>query len=71
VKAKICLHKKNVSEEIVFETCNQYTLQGDVFSKAILDNATVPYPLSDAVSTMKVIEAIFESGKCNSWVEVN
>jgi predicted dehydrogenase len=37
---------------------NHYTLQGDAFSKAILNNTAVPTPLEDAVANMKVIDAL-------------
>jgi predicted dehydrogenase len=46
--------------------CDQYTIQGDVFSKAILEDGEVPVPLEDAIANMAVIDAIFrsvESGK--------
>jgi len=54
-------------EEIVFDTCDQYTIQGDLFSQAILNKTNVPTPLKDAVDNMKVIEAIVESGKKQTW----
>ena len=37
---------------------NQYTLQGDAFSKAILNDTPVPTPIEDAVANMKVIDAL-------------
>src|SRR6202045_101160 len=46
--------------------CDQYTIQGDVFSKAILEDREVPVPLEDAIANMAAIDAIFrsaESGK--------
>ena len=49
-----------------FPTCDQYTIQGDAFSRAVLENTAVPVPLEDAINNMAVIEAIFrsaESGK--------
>jgi predicted dehydrogenase len=55
---------------VAFETfpiCDQYTLQGDAFSKAILDNTEVPVPVEDAIQNMAVIEAIFRSGKTGQW----
>jgi predicted dehydrogenase len=55
-------------EEIEFDICNQYTIQGDLFSKAILDDSPVPTPIEDAVSNMRVIEAIIHSGKTGQWV---
>jgi predicted dehydrogenase len=50
-----------------FPTCDQYTLQGDAFSRAILDDTEVPVPLEDAISNMAVIEAIFNSGRTGQW----
>ena len=50
-------------EEISFPVCNQYTIQGDLFSRAILNDTDVPTPLEDAVANMKVIEAVVQSAK--------
>jgi predicted dehydrogenase len=54
-----------VAEE--FPVCDQYTIQGDVFSKAIRGNADVPVSLEDAVKNMAVIDAIFRSGNSGKW----
>jgi predicted dehydrogenase len=51
-----------------FPVCDQYTLQGDAFSKAVLDGTEVPVPLEDAIANMAVIEAIFHSAKSGQWV---
>ncbi len=50
-----------------FATANQYTIQGDLFSKAILDGAEVPVPLENALSNMAVIEAVLRSGETGKW----
>ena len=55
-------------EEISFPICDQYTIQGDLFSKAILNDTDVPTPLEDAVANMRVIDALVESAKSGSWV---
>lgn len=55
-------------EEIVLPIANQYTLQGDAFARAVLDNTSVPTPLTDAVANMRVIDAVFQSARTNSWV---
>ena len=60
----------NDTQEVRFEVCNQYTIQADRFSLAILNDVSVPTPLADAVNNMKVIEALFESGKQNAWVSL-
>jgi len=48
-------------------TCDQYTIQGDAFSKAIREGTEVPVPLEDAVSNMAVIEAMFRSADTRRW----
>ena len=50
-----------------FPICDQYTLQGDAFSKAILNDTEVPVTIEDAIENMAVIEAIFRSGKSGQW----
>ena len=65
---KIWYQNGDEIEEILFDICNQYTLQGDQFSLAILNNTNVPTPIEDAVANMKVIEAIVRSSKSGTWV---
>ncbi|QDT24163.1 Gfo/Idh/MocA family protein [Gimesia chilikensis] len=55
--------------EVKLDLCNQYSIQGDLFSLAILNNTAVPTPLTDAVANMKVIEAIVESNRSGAWVK--
>lgn len=57
-------------QELEFPVCDQYTLQGDLFSQAILNDTPVPTPLGDAVANMRVIEALFASSKTGGWVTV-
>ncbi len=55
---------------IVTETlpiCDQYTIQGDVFSRAVRENTEVPVSLEDAVENMAVIEAVFRSAESGGW----
>jgi predicted dehydrogenase len=51
-------------------TCDQYTLQGDEFSKAILNDTEVPVPLEEAIRNMKVIEAVYGSAESGQWVGI-
>ncbi|MCW3112405.1 MAG: dehydrogenase [Segetibacter sp.] len=67
---KVWLHSKGGKEEIVFDVANQYTIQGDLFSQAILNNTNIPTPLEDAVNNMKAIEAIFKSSAKGQWIEL-
>lgn len=50
-----------------FPVCDQYTLQGDAFSTAILNDTEVPVPIEDAIRNMAVVEAIFRSGVSGHW----
>ena len=50
-----------------FPVCDQYTLQGDAFSKAVLQGGDVPVGVEDAIANMAVIEAIFTSAKSGKW----
>ena len=48
-------------------SCNQYTIQGDAFSRAIREDGEVPVPLEDAIKNMAVIDAVFRSGVTGQW----
>jgi predicted dehydrogenase len=54
-------------EEVILEICNQYTIQGDLFSRAVLEDREVPTPLEDAVANMQVIDALVRSVRSGSW----
>jgi predicted dehydrogenase len=56
------------TEEISFPICDQYAIQGDLFSRAILNDTDVPTPLEDAVANMEVIDALVESARSGLWV---
>jgi predicted dehydrogenase len=47
---------------LTFDVCDQYTLQGDDVSLAILEGRAAPYPLEDSIANMAVIDAIFALG---------
>jgi predicted dehydrogenase len=51
----------------IFPACDQYTLQGDAFAKAVFENTEVPVPVEDAIKNMAVIEAIFNSANSGQW----
>lgn len=56
--------------EIQCDICDQYTIQGDLFAKAVLDDTAVPTPLTDAVQNMRVIEAIVQSADNRGWIDL-
>ncbi len=54
--------------EIEFPVCDQYAIQGELMSQAILEDTAVPTPITDAVANMKVIEAVIQSSHSGGWV---
>jgi len=58
------------TEKIELDICDQYTIQGDAFSLAVLKDTDVPTPLTDAVANMRVIDAILRSGERGQWVDM-
>lgn len=59
------------TETLTLDTCDQYRIQGDLFSKAILDKTPQPYPLEMSVTNMEIIEAVFRSAASGRWHEVS
>jgi predicted dehydrogenase len=49
--------------------CDQYTLQGDRFSRAILEHTPPPVPLEDSVRNMAVIDAVVRAAESGRWEE--
>jgi predicted dehydrogenase len=53
-----------------FDVVDQYTVQGDLFARAVREGTPLPFPLEDAVSNMRVLEAVFRAGKSGRFEEV-
>lgn len=53
-----------------YDICDQYEIQGAIFSDAILSNKEVPVSLEDAYKNASIIDAIFESERTGSWVKL-
>jgi predicted dehydrogenase len=58
-----------IAEVIEFAPCDQYTIQGDLFSRAVREGGETPLPLEDSVKNMAAIEAIFRSAESGRWEE--
>ncbi len=50
--------------------CNQYGLQGDVFSRVVRGELALPYGIEDAILNLRVIDALFESERTAGWVSL-
>lgn len=52
------------------EACDQYTLQGDMAAQVFLGEIEAPYPIEDAVRNMRVLDALYRSGRSGAWERV-
>ena len=55
------------AREEVFVVADQYTAQGDEFSRAIRGEGRLEFPLEDAVWNMRTIDAVYRSGRSGGW----
>jgi predicted dehydrogenase len=67
---RIFVEQGSASSTEEFSICDQYTLQGDQFSLAVLGKGGVPTPLENSLGNMQCIEALFESERTGNWVKV-
>ena len=58
------------AREEAFPVCDQYAIQGDLFSEAIRSGKPPEFPLENAVQNMRIIDAIFRSAKAGRWEPV-
>jgi predicted dehydrogenase len=54
----------------IFRETDQYTMQGDAFSRAIREGTPVPVPLENSLNNMAVIEAVLRAGESRQWEDV-
>jgi predicted dehydrogenase len=48
-------------------TCNQYVVEVEEFSRAILEGTPAPLPLEDSIANMRVLDAIVRSASSGAW----
>jgi len=53
----------SAAQSEVLPPCDQYTLQGEIFSRAIRGDIALPYGKDDAIINMRIIDALFRSEK--------
>jgi predicted dehydrogenase len=49
--------------------CDQYTIQGDLFSQSIREGTELAVSLEGSIRNMAVIEAVFRSAESGKWEE--
>jgi predicted dehydrogenase len=47
--------------------CDQYTLQGDAFSRVIRGEAALDFPIEDAIWNLRLIDSLFRSAGSGRW----
>lgn len=57
-------------EVIDIPTCDQYRLQGEMFSRAVRGEGELAMSLDESIANMKVLDALFASEKSGGWVAV-
>jgi predicted dehydrogenase len=55
-------------ETIEVPPADQYTIQGDLFSRAVREGTPLPFPLEESVRMMEVVDALFASARSGAWV---
>ena len=58
------------AREEAFNAVNQYQLQAERFSRLVRGQKVEAFPIENAVANMKVIDALFRSGKSKNWETV-
>ena len=62
--------ERNETRTITLDVADQYTIQGELFARAVVEDAPVPTPLGDAVANMDVIDALRRSARNGEWVDL-
>ena len=53
-----------------FDICDQYTIEGEEFTRAVRGERPVPCSLETARGNMRTIDAVFQSARENDWVTI-
>ena len=54
----------------ILPAVDQYTEQAEAFALAVLGEKPLPWGIEDAIASMRVIDAVFESEKTGAWAAV-
>lgn len=62
-------HDRATAQAIAFDTVDQYTIRGDLFSKAIREGGEQVLSLESSVENMRIIDAVFGSASEDRWID--
>ncbi len=60
----------HLSRREIVPASDQYTLQAEAFARAVRGEEPLPYGLEDAIASMRVLDAIFQSERTGGWADV-
>lgn len=60
----------NLTRREIIPACDQYTEQAENFALSVLGERPLDYGIDDAILSMNVLDAIFESEKSDSWISL-
>ena len=63
-------HDGSLARREILPAVDQYTEQAEAFALAVLGEKPLPWGIDDAIASMKVIDAVFESEKTGAWATV-
>lgn len=63
-------HDDAAARVVSFPPCDQYTLQGEAFSRAVRGEEPLAFGVGDAVANMRVLDALFRSAQSGAWEKV-
>lgn len=61
---------RHLSRREIIPEIDQYTAQAEAFALAVLGQQKLPYGIEDAITQMRVLDAIFRSEKSGNWESV-
>lgn len=50
--------------------CDQYAEQAEAFARSILTHTPAPYGVEDAIASMRILDAMFESERTAGWINL-
>ena len=63
-------HDGSLARREILPAVDQYTEQAEAFALAVLGEKPLPWGIDDAIASMRVIDAVFESEKTGAWAVV-
>lgn len=70
VEARLMVSNSIGSREVIIPPEDQYILEFEAFAQAIFEKSDLPIPAEDAISNMRVLDALRISAKKGGWVMV-